>query len=625
MKYNHYAWVLGLFVILIGCEKKKSTKPNVIILLTDDQGYGDLSCHGNPDVKTPNLDAMYKESIRLTDFHVSSVCTPSRSQLLTGLDAVRNGASGVKGSIATIFHTYKDTLGKESKIHLLPEFFKANGYSTAHFGKWHLGDGTTYRSMDRGFDETLTFPGASIWQSPNYWNNDCFDDVQLRNGKEEKTKGYYTDVYFEESIKFIKNEAAKKTPFFVYLPTGAMHTPQFVPEKYSKPYRYLPKLTAQFYGMVANFDENVGRLESTLTDLGIKDNTIVIYLSDNGGTLGVDFYNAGMRGSKGSLYEGGHRVSCFIRWKDGIPNLGRDVTELTLVQDLLPTLIDFCQLDMPWEQKFDGLSLKKHLLEGKQDFSKRISVVQYVHRKKLEDFTVLKNKWRLINNKELYNVKNDIGQTKNVIQEFPEIAKELGTYYKAWKKSVQPSEAKRTTLKAGLVNQKTVQLSCFDWVAEKIEGKGNASQMMDIRQGSSIKGPWHVEFVEDAIYEFTFRRWHKAANTEISKGLPPYFTEFSKQIGLTEVTDNSGDYQIWKTLCKDGIYPKGKALAITQGQFIVNGIKDSYVEILPTDEKIVIRKFIKKGIYDVEFNFLDAQAQILCGAYYGEINRIWNN
>lgn len=599
--------------------KQVKKQPNVIILLTDDQGYGDLSCHGNPDVKTPHLDKLYNESIRFTNFHVAPVCTPTRSQLLTGIDAVRNGASGVGDSRTSIFHTFQDTLGNESEIHLMSEFFKANGYQTAHFGKWHLGDHYPCRSMDRGFDETLTFPGASIWQSPNYWNNDGFNAVNYRNGKEEKTKGYFTDVYFSETINFIKKATEKAKPFFVYLPTGAMHTPLFVAEKYSTPYRYLPPLTAQFYGMVANFDENFGKLDVTLEELGIKENTIVIYMTDNGGTLGVDFYNAGMKGKKGSFYDGGHRVPCFIRWTAGLPHPASDFNELTLVQDILPTLIDLCELETPWKQKFDGLSLKELMMGKTQDLSKRKSVVQYVHNGDLKEFTVMKNKWRLLNGTELYNVQYDQGQKNNVINENPELANELQTYYESWKKSVQPSESKRNKILVGHPELDVVELNCFDWSGTV--GKGKTSQMNDIRQGMSMAGHWTIQAERQGNYEISFRRWHAAAKTAITAGLPPYFSEFSKQINVTEASAKNEKYQMWKTICLDGVYPKGKALPIAQAQFIVNDYTET-IPVINTDEAIVLKKYLTPGDYKLQMNFLDKHGKVLCGAYYGTIKRL---
>ena len=605
---------------LVSCAEKgnpkvETSKPNVIILLTDDQGYGDLACTGNPYLKTPNLDKFYNNSVRLTDFHVAPVSTPTRGQLMTGLDAVRNGASSVAGFHDSSFSSYKDLEGNTHDIHYMSEFFKANGYTTGHFGKWHLGDNYPHRAMDKGFDQSLTFLGASIWQSPNDLDNDCFNDILYRNGKKERAKGYYTDVFFDEIIQFIKQSVKEKKPFFTYLPTGAMHTPLFVAEKYTKPYRKLPPLTAQFYGMIANYDENIGKLDAALDHLGIKDNTIVIYMTDNGGTLGVKFYNAGMKGHKGDYYEGGHRVPCFIRWKKGIPKAGRDITGVTEIQDILPTLVDLCQLEIPWKYKADGLSLKKTILGQAQDLNKRIEVVQYMRKGMCEEHTIMQNKWRLLNGTKLYNIENDLAQKNNVIKEYPEIAAQLNAYYSSWKKQVKPSEEQLTSIVVGNPKEKETKLSCFDWL--KVEGKGNISQTNDIRQGMPMHGYWRIETEKTGEYEFTFRRWPKYLNLPLGSGLPIYQTEFAKQIGVTKKEYKKLDYYMWKTVCLDGLYPEGKELPIVQAELIINGKKETY-KISKKDSYVQINKELDKGIYNVQLNFLDQNGTILCGAYCGE-------
>jgi len=598
----------------------ETKKPNVIILLSDDQGYGDLSCTGNPILKTPNLDNLYQNAVRLTDFHVAPLSTPSRGQLMTGLDAVKNGASSVAGFHSSSFLSYEDTQGKSHEVHYVPEFFKANGYVTGHFGKWHLGDNYPYRAMDRGFDESLTFKGASIWQAPNDIDNDCFDDLLYRNGKPERAKGYYTDVFFDETIHFIKKSVKEDKPFFVYLPTGAMHTPLFVAEKYTKPYRQLPPLTAQFFGMIANFDENVGKLDATLENLGIKDNTIVIFMTDNGGTLGVHFYNAGMKGHKGEFYEGGHRVPCFIRWKNGLAKAGRDITGLTEVQDILPTLIDLCALDVPWKYKSDGLSLKKTILNQSQDLSQRMDVIQCnLYSRPLKEYAVMQDKWRLINGKELYNIEKDLAQKNNVIEEQPEIATKMTNYYLSWKKAIAPSIEKQMPIVLGDPNAEAIDLSSFDWI--KTEGKGDYSQGIDIRQGFTMNGPWRIKVVTSGDYDFTFRRWPKEKNLPICSGLPVYETAFAKEIGITQKDYVEKTRHTWKTVSTDGLYPKGKALPIRQAEIIINGKKET-VNVSKDATCIQLKKHLDEGVYLLQVNFLDKKGTILCGAFYGDAKRI---
>ena len=200
------------------------TRPNVILVLTDDQGYGDFFCHGNPVLKTPNLDRLHDQSIRFTDFHVAPMCTPTRGQLLTGVDALRNGAMNVSSGRTLL----------RRDIPTMPQIFAVNGYRTAMFGKWHLGDNYPYRPQDRGFQESLWFPSSHISSAPDFWNNDYFDDVYVRNGKRQAVNGYCTDVFFREAMQWMGERADRREPFFCYLPLNAPHGPLFVPAKYPR-------------------------------------------------------------------------------------------------------------------------------------------------------------------------------------------------------------------------------------------------------------------------------------------------------------------------------------------------------------------------------------------------------
>jgi len=283
------------------------SRPNVILVLTDDQGYGDLSCHGNPVLKTPNLDRLYAESIRLTDFHVAPMCTPTRGELLSGVDCLRNGAMNVSSG--------RTPLRRE--LPTMADLFAEGGYVTGQFGKWHLGDNYPYRPQDRGFQESIWFPSSHIPSAADYWNNDYFDDVYRHNGRREPFQGYCTDVFFSEAVRWMRGCAERKEPFFCYVPLNAAHSPLFVPDKYREPYRGQPRNVASFFGMIANIDENMGKLDVFLRECGLRENTILIFMTDNGGTVGVNVFNAGMRGRKIDLYDGGHRVPCFLRWPAG--------------------------------------------------------------------------------------------------------------------------------------------------------------------------------------------------------------------------------------------------------------------------------------------------------------------
>lgn len=246
--------------------------------MTDDQGYGDLAAHGNPWLKTPNLDALHEASVRFTNFHVGTTCAPTRAGLMTGVNCNRTGAwhtVGGRSLLAERFVTLADELKEE-------------GYATGIFGKWHLGDNYPYRPQDRGFEEVLIHGGGGVGQTPDYWENDYFDDTYFRNGSPEKFEGYCTDVWFRESMKYMEQKAAGNQPFFTYISTNAPHSPYHVEERYVAPYRGNDEIAnPEFYGMIANADENIGRLLNWLEEKDMADNTIVVFLTDNGTSGGA--------------------------------------------------------------------------------------------------------------------------------------------------------------------------------------------------------------------------------------------------------------------------------------------------------------------------------------------------
>ena len=328
-------------------------RPNVVLVITDDQGYGDLSCHGNPVLKTPHLDKLHADSVRLTDYHVAPTCSPTRAALITGHWTNRTG----------VWHTI---MGRSMLRHnevTIGRILADGGYHTAMFGKWHLGDNYPYRPEDRGFQEVLRHGGGGVGQTPDYWDNAYFDGSYFHNGKAVPASGFCTDVFFDYAKRFIRKVKDDDKPFFVYLCTNAPHGPMHAPEKYAKPYEKQGVNVANFLGMIANIDDNVGAMRAFLKKEGLAENTIFIFTTDNGTSSGANIHNNGMRGRKGSEYDGGHRVPFFIHWPKGGLTGGRDVDMITSYVDVVPTLIDYCKVPAPKGLKFDGVNIRP-LIEG---------------------------------------------------------------------------------------------------------------------------------------------------------------------------------------------------------------------------------------------------------------------
>jgi arylsulfatase A-like enzyme len=319
-----------------------SAKPNILLILADDMGWGDLRCHGNAKLSTPSLDRLRTQSVELEHFHVSPICSPTRSSLLTGRHHARLHVLNTSDSLE-VMHGAETTLA---------EALKPAGYVTGCFGKWHNGSNHPSTARGQGFDEFFGFSGGFF---PNY-----FDAHLEHNGVSKPTKGFITDVLADAAMEFIERHKGK--PFFCYVPFNACHSPMQAPQDLFEKYRGLgfePK-DAAVYAMVENLDRNVGRMLQKLEQAGLSKNTIVLFTTDNGPNTAR--YNGGMRGGKGSVFEGGLRVPCFIRWPDKL-RAGSRLTEITQHVDVLPTLLDLAAVSLPKRQPLDGLSLVP-LLKG---------------------------------------------------------------------------------------------------------------------------------------------------------------------------------------------------------------------------------------------------------------------
>ena len=588
---------------------RKPQRPNVILVMSDDQGYGELSCHGNPVLKTPHLDQLHSQSVRLTDFHVAPMCTPTRGQLLTGLDAFRNGAINVSSGRTLL----------RPELPTMANFFADSGYRTAIFGKWHLGDNYPFRPQDRGFHESIWFPSSHINAVPDFWNNDYFDDTYIHNGRREEFSGYCTDVFFNQAMRWIKSPSDKAKPFFVYLPLNAAHWPHFVPPGYREPVAdalkkalpSLPKLSQQqqkelvsFLAMIGNIDDNMGRLETFLNETALRENTIVIFLTDNGSTMGPRYFNADMKGGKVTLWEGGHRVPCFVRWPAGKLLIDQDVDELTHVQDLLPTLIDLCGLQTPQKPSFDGTSLTR-LLRGEQtSLPDRMLVVNYSRMPfrakrpmpnnaaipRREGAAVMWKRWRLLEDRELYNLDSDFHQNNNVIDKFPEVVAKMRAHLDKWWDGVKDQAAVPQRLIIGSDHENPMLLTACEWLDVFID------QQRQIRRADLKNGVWYLNVESDGEYEFELRRWPKEADLSLSAS-----------VGETRVTD--------------GIYEQGKALPIHSARIRIAG--HDQTATASTDAKAVrFRVPLNSGPTTLQTWFYDGQKREICGAYYVYVRRV---
>ena len=326
------------FIILIASvsnvfsnNANNSTKPNVIVIMTDDQGYPELSIHGNPILDTPNLDKLANNSVRFKDFHVTPMCAPTRGELLTGMDNAVNQLSNVSSGRSLL----------KPGIPTMGNIFLANGYATGVFGKWHMGSNYPYRPQDRGFEKSVWFSSSHIGSVSDFWGNDYFDDTYWHNGKKQKYEGYCTDVFFDESKRFIAQSVKDQKPFFTYIATNTPHGPlhpkdedlKILEKKFSDSSfadnKALKSYLPHYLAMIKNIDENIGDLLNFLVQNGVMENTIILFLTDNGSTQGKNYFNAGMRGGKTDLWEGGHRVPLFIQWKNGdFKNISKELAVL---------------------------------------------------------------------------------------------------------------------------------------------------------------------------------------------------------------------------------------------------------------------------------------------------------
>ncbi len=611
-KYMFILFGAALCGLATICEAQpEAIQPNVIIVMTDDQGYGELSYHGNPVLKTPNLDKLARKSLRFTDYHAAPMCTPTRGQLMTGMDAARNGAINVSSGRALL----------RPELATMADIFAGNGYQTGIFGKWHLGDNYPFRPEDRGFQETLWFPSSHIGSVPDFWGNDYFDDTYIRNGKRQQFEGYCTDLFFDQAIDFMRNSVAAGKPFFTYLPTNTPHGPLIAKEEDLIALKAafeasdlaalepsIKERLVKYLGMVRNIDTNMGRLSEFLKEEGLRKNTILIFVTDNGSTHGPLYYNAGMRGMKTELWEGGHRVPCFISWPGGHFTAPRDLDGLVQVQDILPTLVDLCGLEKPATANFDGISLVSTLRGESGIPEDRILVINYSRMPsgfnypspytqsilKREHGVVLWKRWRLLEDRELYNLDTDPMQQNNVIDQYPEVVQKMRDYLYAWWDDVKGKANEVQRIIIGHEKENPMMLTACEWLDVFVD------QQRQVKIGTRKSGYWCLEVAEPGEYEFELRRWPRELDLPLAEGSPG----------------------------------KGKALPISSARLFISNLnhlpiaeKQAYgfegltKSALPEQTSVTFTLKLEAGPMALHTWFDDDKREALCSAYYVYVNK----
>ncbi len=531
----------------------RQKRPNIVLVMTDDQGYGDFSMYNNPIVKTPNIEKLANESQRFTNFHVDPTCSPTRAALMSGQYSLRAG----------VWHTVMGRHMLNDQHYTLPEILKDNGYNTAMLGKWHLGENYPFRPQDQGFEHVLMHGGGGVGQSPDYWGNTQFDDTYYLNGEEKAYAGFATDVWFDEAIDYIHQQQKTDSPFFMYLSLNAPHVPWRAPQSYIEPYKAigLGEDLANFYGMITNIDDNLARLRQALRKAKVEDDTIFIFMTDNGSSLAakskgepltrldastiaaieaktgkkLNTLNAYMRAGKASAYEGGHRVPFFIRWPHG--NLGKqgEINDLTAHFDVLPTLLDLVGIDSA-NIDTDGISLVSALKNGEAlpDRTLVVTNQRVLDPDPLRPYAVMKGNWRYVHaaetgGVELFDITNDPGQSNDISAQYPEKVAEFTKAYEKWWVHATGKGTPTTRIIIGSEHENPSRLTGMDWLSPNTEqvpwwpGFGddkwgtNAGVSWIGKEDKFIVSPWALKVAHTGNYTMTLYLHDIPANKVIDK------------------------------------------------------------------------------------------------------------
>ena len=451
------------------------SRPNVLIILTDDQGWGDLGAHGNPHLRAPNLDRLHREGPQMERFYSCPVCAPTRASLMTGRYNYRTRA----------IDTYLGRAMMEPEEVTLAEILHEAGYRTGLFGKWHLGDNYPLRAIDKGFEEALGHNGGGMCQPADFEGNTYSDPMLWHNGQPEQHTGYCTDIFGDAAVRFIEDH--QREPWFIYYPTNAPHSPLQIGDEWADPYRELGlnDTFARVYGMIENIDHNVGKLLRKLDELSLAENTIVIFMGDNGpcgsqSHQGEVRFNGGLRDIKGTPYEGGVRVPCLVRWPGQFP-AGLEIDRIAHMIDVVPTIAAACGAALPEGVKVDGTNLLP-LLKGETSASEwpdRAIFTQW-HRgdvpERYRGCAAIGQRYKLVAGKELYDIEADPGEQHDLAAERPDLVEQLRQEYDEWfddVSSTRPDNYAPPRIHLGTPHENPVILTRQDWRIHGPDGWGD--------------------------------------------------------------------------------------------------------------------------------------------------------
>lgn len=502
MKYFLFkCMAMAVMVTSVSCKDKvkpdsistsqRTGQPNIVLIMADDQGWGDLGITGNTNLQTPNIDAIAENGVMFDHFYVSPVCSPTRAELLTGRYFPRLGV-------------YSTSAGGE-RLNLdettIAEVFKEAGYATAAYGKWHNGMQPPYHPNARGFDDFYGFCSG-------HWGN-YFSPMLEHNGEIVQGEGFIIDDLTNKGLDFMDNN--KDKPFFLYLPYNTPHSPMQVPDEFWDSFKD-KDLLMKYHGdevenenftraalaMVENIDYNVGRVFHKLRDLQLEENTIVVYLSDNGPNGWR--WNDGLRGKKGSTDEGGVRSPLVIQWKNNLPE-GKRISQIASSIDLLPTLSELAQIPANTQKPLDGKSLKPLLMEDNPDWDPRV-----VYNHWNSGTSIRTDKYRLDNEDRLYDMYHDSGQTTDISLKLPQMTDSLKGLKSNWLREVMPKqkEMKDRPFTLGHPDYAFTQIPARDGVAHgNIERSNRHPNCTFFTNWKSMQDSisWNVEVLADGVFE----------------------------------------------------------------------------------------------------------------------------